>query len=69
MCTAGVAPAVHRAALGGHATTPRPANAQKLREVVLKRSQIVKEAMSKSRGATPAQLVGPAKPSGVPVIP
>ena len=32
-------------------------NAQKLREVVLKRSQIVKEAMSKARGATPEQMV------------
>lgn len=32
-------------------------NAQKLREVVLKRSQIVKEAMVKARGATPEELV------------
>ncbi|MGZ3268716.1 MAG: arsenate reductase (azurin) large subunit [Croceibacterium sp.] len=32
-------------------------NAQQLREVVLRRSQIVKEAMSKARGATPEQLV------------
>jgi arsenite oxidase large subunit len=32
-------------------------NAQQLREVVLKRGQIVKEAMSKARGATPQQLV------------
>jgi arsenite oxidase large subunit len=32
-------------------------NAQELREVVLRRSQIVKEAMSKARGASPAQLV------------
>jgi arsenite oxidase large subunit len=31
-------------------------NAQKLREVVLKRSQLVKEAMVKARGATPDQL-------------
>jgi arsenite oxidase large subunit len=32
-------------------------NAQQLREVVLRRSQIVKEAMARARGATPAQLV------------
>ena len=32
-------------------------NAQQLREVVLERSQIVKSAMSKARGATPEQLV------------
>lgn len=32
-------------------------NAQQLREVVLRRSQIVKEAMSKARGATAEQLV------------
>ena len=32
-------------------------NAKQLRDVVLKRSQIVKEAMSKARGATPEQLV------------
>ncbi len=31
-------------------------NAQQLREVVLKRSQIVKEAMAKARGATPQQM-------------
>jgi arsenite oxidase large subunit len=32
-------------------------NAQRLREVVLKRSQIVKEAMQRARGARPAELV------------
>jgi arsenite oxidase large subunit len=32
-------------------------NAQRLREVVLERSQIVKSAVSKARGATPEQLV------------
>ena len=32
-------------------------NAQQLREVVLRRSQIVKEAMSKARGASPDELV------------
>lgn len=32
-------------------------NAQALREVVLRRSQIVKDAMAKARGATPAQMV------------
>jgi arsenite oxidase large subunit len=32
-------------------------NAQRLREVVLKRSQIVKEAMQRARGATPQQMV------------
>lgn len=32
-------------------------NAQQLRKVVLRRSQIVKEAMSKARGATAGQLV------------
>jgi arsenite oxidase large subunit len=32
-------------------------NAQRLREVVLERSQIVKSAMSKARGASPEQLV------------
>ncbi len=32
-------------------------NAQQLREVVLKRSNIVKEAIQKARGATPSQLV------------
>ena len=32
-------------------------NSAQLREVVLKRSQIVKDAMSKARGASPAQLV------------
>ena len=32
-------------------------NAQALREVVLKRSQIVKEAMTKARGASPEQMV------------
>lgn len=32
-------------------------NAQALREAVFKRSQIVKEAMGKARGATPAQMV------------
>lgn len=32
-------------------------NAQALREAVIKRSQIVKDAMNKARGATPAQMV------------
>jgi arsenite oxidase large subunit len=32
-------------------------NAQQLREVVLRRSQIVKDAMAKARGASPAQMV------------
>jgi arsenite oxidase large subunit len=32
-------------------------NSQQLREVVMRRSQIVKDAMAKARGATPAELV------------